>query len=281
MQNKIKLIPLIFIVLLIMPLTLLADMLFYYSSAILPSILSQTHIASNVDIAHKFGIATQSINDGYAYYSPPDKAIDGNDSTFNHTRGTDTQNWWQVELPNTTKISKIMVLGRNSNTWRLSGAGVYISDTPYDGTLDESDKVATLLGNAQKQIIEFSRPETGTYLIIKARNSYTLHMATVEVYGQIPTKPIFENHNDEYLISGATANGEVVASLKASDYQDDALSYTIIEDVPFSIDAGGNIRVTGPLSGQYSFTVQVTDGVHINRVQITLFYELACIFISH
>lgn len=90
MQKKIKLIPLVFIVLLIMPHTLLADMLFYYSSAILPSILSQTHIASNIDIAHKFGIATQPVKDGYAYYSSPDKAIDGDDSTYNHTQGTET-----------------------------------------------------------------------------------------------------------------------------------------------------------------------------------------------
>jgi hypothetical protein len=218
------------------------------------------------DIAQKYGIATQGTDSTYNYYSPASHAIDGNPNTYNHTSSNITENWWQLELPNPTLIAKIMIQGRSSNTNRLDGATVYISDTPYNGTLDENNKVATLAGNANEQVTEFTTAKSVTYLIVKASSTNNLHLATVEVFGTLPAAPLFSQTDYTLGLAPNAAVNSMVGEVKATDYQGDALTYSIAETVPFAIDNNGTITLTQAVNHnvtqRYNVTVSASDGTH-------------------
>ncbi len=225
---------------------------------------------NEIDIAHKFGKATQGGDPSYYYYEEASLAIDNNDSTYNHTEGTTENNWWQVELPNPTRISKIMIQGRNSNTTRLSGANVYITQEPFIGTLDENSKVATLLGNGLEQVTTFATPKSGKYLLVKASGTNNLHMVSVEVYGETPVTPIITEHESSYLIKGSSLVGDIVTTINGVDYQADELIYSI-NNSAFSIDANGVIRVNSALqSGAYNVIVTISDGVNAVTGNLTI-----------
>jgi hypothetical protein len=238
-------------------------------AASLPAFAIQ--VKNPVNIAAKFGVVTQPPRNGYYYYSAPENVLDGNTNTYNHTQCTAGENWLQVALPSPTNISKIMIQGRASNTYRLQGATAYISSTPYTGTLNANDKVATLAGTAQRQETVFNTPKSGSYLIIKASGSNCLHLAEVEVYGEAPATPSFNTHEKNYLISGATAIGSTIASLSTTDYQGDTLSYRIIDDVPFSVNAQGKITASEVLqAGTYHIVVEVSDGTHSSQTTLNV-----------
>lgn len=228
-------------------------------------------VTEAVDIAQKYGKATQPAKDGYYYYGSPDKMIDGDDSTYNHTEGTTTKNWVQIEVPSPTKISSIMIKGRDSSAYRLGGATVYISDTPYNGTLDASQKVFTLEGNNQKQYIEFTEAQSGTYVIIKGKDSLHIHISTVEIYGEMPNAPKFIGTNYVTTTNKWMNKSESIFNVQASDYQEDNIVYSIEEDVPFDIDANGDIRVTDVLNNEsYTFEVVASDGIYSTRQSMTV-----------
>ena len=227
-------------------------------------------IIDTVDVARNFGKATQSKKGTYKKYQAANKAIDGNVNTHSQTQGTESKNWWQVELPNPTKISRIMVQGHSVYKWRLYGAKVYLSDSPYNGTLHKKDEVGILLGNSNKQWITFATPKSSSYLIVKARDRRHLSLATVEVYGKTPDSPTFGSHNQQYLIDSKISDGAKIATVNATDFQGDRLTYSIIENVPFSIDNQGVVRVKGNLLGKYNLTVQASDGKRSVNTSISI-----------
>ncbi len=238
--------------------------------------LEVVHPYKRVDIAHKYGKATQGTDSSYYYYQPASYAIDNNDSTNNHTRGgKNGKNWLQIELPHPTKISKILLQNTNGNAYRLTNAKVYLSDTSYTGTVDEDNLVQTLEATNNEQIIEFATPKSGNYLLIKgeqrSQDDRHIHLKKLEVYGEMPTSPVF-NTETLHLISSATAQGTIVTNLGAVDYQEDTLTYSIVGTVPFSVDAQGNLVVNGTLSGgtTYSFEIEVSDGVNRTRQSMTV-----------
>ncbi len=85
-------------------------------------------------------------------------------------------------------------------------------------------------------------------------------------------KPSFGLHDPHYLLGQAATQGSVVATIDASDAQNDSLAWSIIEDVPFSIDQNGSVTVSGALlpDNVYSFTVSITDGTHTSNTAITV-----------
>lgn len=228
-------------------------------------------VTEAVDIAQHYGKATQPPKNGYYYYASPDKMIDGDASTNNHTQGTTTENWVQIELPSPTKISELMIQGRSSHAWRLGGAKVYLSNTPYSGTVNETEEVSVLQGTSAKQSIIFDTPKSGTYLIIKGQEARPLHIATIEVYGQMPTAPKFTNSEYEITTSKWMNTIESIFNVKATDYQNDVLSYDIEGEVPFSIDDNGDIRVTSTLNEErYTFDIVVSDRLNSTKESMTV-----------
>jgi len=223
------------------------------------------------DLAFLFGKATQGTDNSYTYYEPASKAIDNNSTTYNHTSSNNNENWWQVELPAKTNITQIAIQSRSSWTSRLEGAKVYITQTPYNGTVDETSMVKILEDSADKQIITFDPAQSGNYLIVKGADDHIVHMVSVEVYGEAPAAPIFVVEKTDYLISGTTDKGTVIGSSAAMDYQEETLHYSIVENVPFSIGSDGALSVSDTLNKtHYSFTVQVTDGTHVTTRTITV-----------
>ena len=218
-----------------------------------------------------FSVASQAARNGYYYYNAPEQAIDGDSSTYNHTQCNAAENWWQLALPSPTVVASVMIQGRASQTGRLNDAAVYLTQTAYTGTLDAANQIATLAGNAEQQETVLATPQSANYLIVKASGDNCLHLANVEVLGQVPQAPRFNSHANEYLIAGNTASATVVATISANDLQNDTLSYRIIGDVPFSIDNQGNITVTGALDAQaYQFAVEVSDGTNAISTPLTI-----------
>ncbi len=231
-------------------------------------------VTEAIEIAQKYGVATQPPKDGYYWYSSPDKMIDGDDTTSNHTEGTPTKNWVQIEIPHTTKVRTVMVQSRTSNSWRTGGAKVYISNTPYGGRLNEADYIGTLKGNDSKQYLELTQAKEGSYVIIKGKESQHLHLVTVEVYGEMPSAPMFTSSNYHLTIGKWQNKIEPIFNVQATDYQEDTLRYSIEGDVPFTIDNRGDIRVSDLLTEEsYSFDVVVSDG--LNRTKQSMLISVA------
>ena len=157
-----------------------------------------------IDIAHAFGKATQGTRITYAYYKDPSLAIDNNDDTWNHTSGgAKGNNWLQIELPSPTKISKI-VFQNKTPAYRFQNSKMYISNTPYTGTVDENDFIQTLVSSDSEQVINFDTPVSGTYVLIKgevrSQDDRHIHLRKLEVYGEMPMAPILTEDEETYLI---------------------------------------------------------------------------------
>ena len=232
--------------------------------------------AEGVDIAHAFGKATQGTDISYTYYQPASYAIDNNDSTYNNTdSGEDGNNWLQIELPHPTEISKIVIQHRDKFYSRLKDAKVYISDTPYSGSLEDKTYIETLEPVKEEQVIEFSTPKRGSYLLIKGESisgkKKNLQLVKVEVYGATPVAPAFSSNNYSSLIPFKSAVDTRVGHVDAVDYQGSLITYSITDNVPFRVDAEGNIIVTQTLqSGLYEFEVEASDGTYRTRTSVTV-----------
>jgi hypothetical protein len=230
-----------------------------------------------IDIAHAYGIATQGTDSSYSYYSPASNIIDNNNSTNNHTRGGKLgENWVQIQMPNPSKVHKIVIQSRSKRASRLSNAKVYITNTPYTtGTLDENTLVMTLAGTADEQNITLDVPVSGKYLIIKGEdspnNNKHIYLSKVEIYGELPELPIFNEIEESYYVAEGSDDGTLIATISAEDFQGDNLSYSIIGNVPFSIDNDGDIKVNGILDyGSYTFEVMISDGENNTTTSITI-----------
>lgn len=227
-------------------------------------------LTTRVNLAQQFGLASQGTD--YDSASAAARAIDGKPDTFNHTTCDAQNNWWQVKLPDPTQVSKIVITSRSGWGSRIKDAGVYLSASPYSGTLIESEKVATLAGVTTPQTFTFSSPNAGTYLIVKAAGSLCLHLSEVEVFGQAPTAPHLEQTRHEFLLRHDTPSGTVVGTLVAVDYQQDVLRYMVEGDVPFAVDSKGTMRVNGGLQAgkTYGFQLAVSDDSQTSRAQVAV-----------
>ena len=223
---------------------------------------------ASANIAQDFGIASQGSDYGSSIAS---LAIDGDESTTNHTACNATDNWWQVKLPSPSIISRVVVKNRNSWRSRLNGSEVYITSAAYADGLNDADRVYTL-DSSDTQEIALATLKSGSHIIIKAASGNCLHMREVEVYGEVPVAPILNAHDTSYLIAQTKPLNAIVTTLTATDLQNDPISYSIIGNVPFSTDAQGNIRVNGTLTigDIHTFSVNISDGTHTVSTTLTV-----------
>ncbi|HHL19708.1 MAG TPA: hypothetical protein ENJ33_08225 [Thiothrix sp.] len=234
-----------------------------------PRLLNQLLFTGTNNIAQKFGIASQGSDYGSSVAA---FAIDGDENTINHTGCNADNNWWQVKLPEPSLISRIVVKNRSSWRSRLSGSRVYVTTTSYTaGELSESDKVATLDSADIREISVFPK-KSATYVIVKAADGNCLHMRELEVYGDVPATPYFNEHKDSYLIPSTSPIGFSVATIGAGDWQGDVLHFSITSDVPFAINTQGQLTVNNTLvaNTSYAFDVRVSDGEHSITSAITI-----------
>ena len=224
---------------------------------------------SREEIAHLYATATQGTDDTYFYYRPAKNAIDNNDSTSNQTRGGRyNKNWLQIELLDSAKIYRVVVQNHNSLEKRLLGAKVYLSNTPYSEGLNSDDLVYTLLATRAEQIIEIDPIKSAKYIIIKGEQSDEdekhLHLKKVEVYGQMPQTPKIKSADIISILPSDISSETDIGKIDAVDYQGDNITYSISEDVPFTVDENGNIKTTEGIESDttYNFDVTISDGVN-------------------
>lgn len=228
-------------------------------------------VETPLNVARLFGIATQGKDYSSSY--PAKAAIDNDLTSYNHTSCDASNNWWQVKLPDPTQVSEIVITSRSSWVSRIKDATVYVTSTPYNGSLNSTDQVgAPLKDTASAQRIILATPKAGGYVIVKASGDNCLHMAEVEVNGQTPATPVFLQTNYQFLLTHGTAQGSLLAEIKAIDYQSDTLTYGIDGAVPFSIDSSGKLSVKGVLEpgATYAFHVTADDGFNTAQVPVTV-----------
>ena len=229
-------------------------------------------VVQPLNLARQFGIATQGKD--YDSASAASLAIDGNTATFNHTTCDATNNWWQVALPSALALNRVVITNRPNWSSRIEGTTVYISNSPYKGTLNSAELIGTLKALSTPQEILLPTPRTGMYVIVKAAGSNCLHMSEAEVYGTgaLPEAPVFSKSAYAFDLSYKATVGTVVGAVKAVDYQANPLTYSLDNTaVPFAIDSKGTLTLKGALKqSTYSFNVKVSDGKNTSSAAVTI-----------
>ncbi len=228
------------------------------------------------NLANLYAKATQPPRDDYAYYLEPSRAIDNNQSTYNHTQDAPL-NWLQLELPQGTIIHQVVIYNRSDYPSRLAGAKLYLrsSDMNEDTSL-LANEVMSLEGITEAQIWNNENNQTGSWLVIKGadEDNKNLHIQEIMVYGTAPDTPIFTTTEQSYLIPYASTSEDIIATIQAIDTQEDPLNYQILEsDLPFSIDSTtGEIHLDGTLQAEanYHLTVVVSDGINETTLPIEI-----------
>ena len=142
----------------------------------------------NNDISTPYAVANQGTEDrGFNYYKDPNNVLDNDITTFNMTKNNAKENWLQVKLIASASLSRISVVGRQSNSLRFLGAKVYLLDKEYHtgDVLDESKKVGTLTSSYDVQNLTFPTPKKGQFVVIKAKDDNYLHLSEISLYGEI------------------------------------------------------------------------------------------------
>ncbi len=100
-------------------------------------------------------------------------------------------------------------------------------------------------------------PGKDSFTVIGAKYLYKEELNITNI------KPHFLNNINKFnILESKDSIGDTVLNLKASDSQDE-LTYTIIGDVPFTIDNNGNIIISGSLEVKdYQFDVKASDGTN-------------------
>ena len=209
--------------------------------------------------------AIQPPKDDYYWYLAPERAIDGNKSTYNHTQGDGELNWLELSFPEGTAIKEVVVFNRNDNTaYRLDGAKLYLCQKSIESNLTNltsCQESYTLSSTTEAQIWENNQTLEGAVIVIKAKDDNNLHVAEVEVYGTLPNQPAIVSLESDTLVPyNDRTKGSLLTTVEAIDYQGDALIYTL-DDTRFTIDENGNIYANEDLaSGSYLLHVTVSDG---------------------
>ncbi|MCK5818110.1 MAG: DUF5011 domain-containing protein [Psychromonas sp.] len=225
-----------------------------------------------VNLAIAYGKATQGdIWDSRV----ASKAIDGDVKTYNHVNGVVPDNWWQLELPKESKIHKIVIRNSIYLPESLQNAKMYINNETHTIGSTDFGTADKTLSNEMVQVFTYNPPVESNYVLMQGNlipgASYSLHMGEVEVYGELPPKPYFEPVESVYFVAEASTNGSIVATVKASDLQNDVLTYSIDENMPFSIDNDGHITVNGLLDhGTYIVNVMASDGTNSTTIAVTI-----------
>ena len=232
-----------------------------------------------VDIASKYAKAIQGTKSNYYYYQPATNVLDHNISTYNHTSNNPKENWIELEFPVEASIYKIVI--QNRQTWgtRLDGATVYITDEKYSDNLKESEKVGTLTSSTKDQVFTFDNPKKGKYIIIKAKDSNILHIASVMVYGSLTQSPLFDSTSYTLGITPQTKVGDIIGQINAVDFQEDTIEYSIKNTDLFAIDKNnGTITLKHDIPNQiqnYTFEIIASDGENKTSVPVKII-PLSC-----
>ena len=221
-----------------------------------------------------YGIATQGTP--RSNNQDPRLAIDGDTATFQQSFCAKEHNWWQLELPNLTQTQQISVL--LSSAKNDASGKVYLLNAPfnpYDVTsaqLVNSSVIGEFIDTNVTLDFKFA-PNSNRFLLIKGDGEQCLSLAEVSVYGKVSAAPQFLSYPAQTTVSPATPAATQVARVSAQDFQGDAITYSLVGNVPFSINGStGVITVNGALTADttYTFQARASDGAHASLVSLSM-----------
>jgi len=214
------------------------------------------------NIAHHYGIATQESvkygKDKLHYYQDPANAIDNNFDTHQTTNG-----WLQIQLPRGSNITKLVVHNVN-NYWRrrLEGTKVYFGLSKYTGDLSQFQPMHTLTGEVAAQVFTYPDAKDVNFVLLKIPADL-LHIREIEIFGEAPAEPEFTKETYQVSIDKWQTKSKPFFDMGVVDYQQNTLSYNIVNQTPFRIDTEGKIYVDTLLNaGQYNLEIEANDGLH-------------------
>ena len=160
---------------------------------------------------------------------------------------------------NASQASKIAENGWGAyQDWNAAGKSVLIAleaGKPY--YIEALHKEGT---GADYVSVGWKREGEASFTAVPSTQLYQDAMSA----GQV--KPFFNASVIHLGIPLRTPANTLLGRVQAYDLQGDSMSYSIVENVPFSVDANGKITVTPALNHNvtqaYSFTRRATDGTH-------------------
>ena len=144
------------------------------------------------------GTASQSST---SYGGIASRAIDGNtDGTWNNASVTATDYnqrtspWWQVDLGQSYKLTKINIYNRKEVPERLTNYYVFVSDKPFSSsdintTINESSWNSGLVSLTAGSPSIFNLNATGRYVRVQLKNHDYLSLAEVQIFAGESTPP--------------------------------------------------------------------------------------------
>ena len=229
------------------------------------------------NIAHLFGQATQgdTYDHRYAKY-----VIDENETSYNHADEYPPDNWWQLKLPDGVKIHRIVIYNKH-RPWRLANVKMYLNDANHTigstdmGTMDKN------LTSDEVQVFTYNPPIEKSYILMQGNLEATggdrsLHLSEVKVYGEVPIMSNyiakFPKEKYRFGLKIDTPIDTRIGKVVALNYAHKDLSYSIVGNVPFTINNNGEIRLSSTFNHNeiqsYSFEVEVDDGTDTNRTSV-------------
>ena len=239
------------------------------------AVATSNAVFAAVDIT-AFGMASQgsTYTDDAGVYSAGN-AVDSDPQTYNHTQCDASTDWWQLELPNNTLITEVVITSRLDRTDRLLDAKVYLSNSAYLNGLDNAVSLGTLQNVAEPQPLAANSVDTFRYVIVKGAQS-CLHLSEVKVFGEPGNAPQFYGSDQMIEVPVSTQAGATIATLRAVDFQGDDVSYRVDAATEaagfFSVTAMGELTLIGALTseGDYSVTVTASDGANDTAFDLTV-----------
>ena len=108
----------------------------------------------------------------------------------------------------------------------------------------------------------------------KNQSTTLVDSATVTIkIGNVNDSPKFDTHDTTFKLEENTPPG-IIGTLKATDEENDSLTYKIVGNVPFTVDTAGNIISTREFDYEketgFNFKVVVSDGTGTDTCKVTV-----------
>lgn len=124
---------------------------------------------------------TVTMSSVYSAAFPAQNAVDGNENTFHHTKGSVANDWLAIDLGAESRIDYIRIVNRKDCCYtRLNNALVFVSDKPItkQNPGHKYDEIRTA-----QNVTEFAVNKTGRYVKIQLPAKNYLHVSELAVFG--------------------------------------------------------------------------------------------------
>ncbi len=236
--------------------------------------------STDITINYPFSLEDNIASKGYASQGmfrsnrqDPRLAVDGDVTTYQQLQCSKEHNWWQLEMPVGTSLQQVDVLARSANAKVYLLPSAFNSNGNLANQLDNAITLGDLATSSAPVSFKFSS-NNNRFIFIKGNAETCLELYEVRAFGGLSQAPQFNKHETITLISSLSNIGESVTSITARDFQNELVTYSLVESTPFEIDSEtGVISVNNTLAAETLYSVNVIASDESNnetRTQITI-----------